>query len=202
MRFPLLIRLLHLALLAGLAVQLVTSEFMKTPRAGRTLSDWQLGNFLTHDWTGLAMLGLAAGLVLRIALQRRTGGLRRVLPWTQAAGRAGLARELRTLVAEPRTGVRRLFTVARTIQGVGLLLVLVLGASGWAMHGPLGRGERLVGTMRLVNELHETAGGLLWPWLGLHLAMALPALFERRFAVLDIFRFGARPAAPAAGPRA
>lgn len=200
MRFPLAIRLLHAALLVGLAVQLFTSEFMKTPRPGRTLSDWQLGNFVTHDWTGLTMLGLVTGLALRIALQRRRGGLRRVLPWVRADGRGAVVRELRTLAFEPRTGVRRLFTLARTIQGLGLMLVLFMGASGWAMHGPLGRGERLEGLMHLVKEAHETAGGLLWPWLGLHVAMALPALLDRRFAVLDIFRFGRAAAPPDSRP--
>lgn len=196
MRFPLTIRLLHLALLVGLAVQLFASEFMKTPRAGRVLSDWQFGNFLTHDWTGLTMLGLAAGFLLRVASQRRSGGVRRLAPWSQAAGRASLVRELGTLVRDPRTGVRRLFSLARTIQGLGLGLVLFLGVSGWAMHGPIGRGERLQGAMHLLKEAHEIAGSLLWPWLGLHLAMALPALVDRRFSVLDIFRFGGRAAPP------
>lgn len=198
MRHPATIRLLHLALVAGVAAQLFTSEFMKAPRPDRVPSAWQLGNFVVHDRAGLALLGTVACMVVALAAMRRRGGLRRVLPWTQRAGRDALAREIAGLLRQPRTGAARLFTVARTIQGAGLALLLFLGASGWAMHGPLSRGERLEGAMHLVKEAHEAAAGLLWPWLALHVAMALPALLDGRRAILDIFRFGRRAAPPGA----
>ncbi len=192
MRHPLSIRLLHLALIAGVAVQLFTSEFMKAPRPGRVLTEWQLGTFVVHDRIGLVVLGTLAAMVLRLAAMRRRGGLRHVLPWTAAAGRTSLRRELAGLVARPLEGAARLFTVARAVQGAGLALLLVLGATGWAMHGPLSRGEPLEGVLRLVREVHESAGDLLWVWLGVHAAMALPALLSGRTAVLDVFRFGRR----------
>jgi len=195
-RHPLSIRLLHLALIAGVAVQLFTSEFMKAPRPGRVLTDWQLGTFIVHDRVGLVVLGALAAMVLRLAAMRRRGGLRHMLPWTAATGRASLRRELAGLVARPLEGAARLFTVARTVQGAGLALLLVLGATGWAMHGPLSGGERLEGVLRLVKEVHETAGDLLWAWLGVHVAMALPALLSGRTAGLDVFRFGRRDAPP------
>jgi hypothetical protein len=193
-RHPLSIRLLHLALIAGVAAQLFTSEFMKAPRPGRTLTDWQLGTFVVHDRVGLVLLGALAAMALRLAAMRRRGGLRHVMPWSAASGRASLRRELAGLVARPVEGAARLFTVARAVQGAGLVLLLVLGATGWAMHGPLSRGERLDGVLHLLKEVHETAGDLLWPWLGLHVAMVLPALLSGRTAVLDVYRFGRRDA--------
>jgi hypothetical protein len=189
-RHPLVVRVLHLAIATGVAVQLFTSEFMKAPRPGRTASAWQSGNFLVHDLTGLAVLAAVTAMAAALATMRRRGGLRHVMPWVQAAGRAAIVRELAALATRPLAGAGRLFTVARTIQGTGLALLAVLGGTGWAMHGPLGRGERLEGAMALLKEVHEAAGSLLWVWLALHVAMALPALLAGRRAVLDIFRFG------------
>lgn len=191
MRHPLIVRILHLALIAGIAVQLFTSEFMKTPRPGRVLTDWQLGNFVVHDRAGLILLGVVAAFALRRVAMRRRGGLSVFVPWARAQGRAALAQEGAALLRSPREASQRLFQTARTVQGLGLALLVFLGASGWTMHGPLGRGERLVGAMHLLKEAHEFAGDLLWFWLALHLALALPPLLlGRRHAVLDIFRFG------------
>lgn len=190
MRHPLTLRLLHLAMIAGIATQLFTSEFMKAPRIGRTISDWQLGNFVVHDGVGLVLLGVLAAFLVREAAMRRRGGLAVFVPWAGAEGRSALAKEGIALLGTPRHAAQRLFRTARTVQGAGLALLAFLGTSGWAMHGPLDRGERLTGVLRLVRELHEAAGSLLWFWLALHVAIALPPLFAGRRAILDIFRFG------------
>lgn len=189
MRHPLAIRLLHLAIIAGVTTQLFTSRFMKAPRAGRELTEWQLWNFVVHDRAGFVILGLVAGFVLRRAVMHDRGGLPALAPWTGAAGRAALGNEARALLRRPREASQRLFRTARAVQGAGLALLAFLGASGWAMHGPLGRGERLTGAMHLLKETHEAAGTLLWFWLAVHAAIALPPLLAGRRTILDIFRF-------------
>ncbi len=198
LRHPLLVRLLHLLFIVGACVQLFSSEFMKSPRPGRVLTSWQAGNFTLHDWSGTVMLGLALLYVAVRVLRGNARGPLHFFPWARAADRATLKRELGALLRREPESPRRLFVTARAIQGFGLLLVVFMGSSGVLLGQAIGTGVPLSTTMRAVKEVHEAGGSVLWAYLALHVAVIVPMLLARRFAVLDIFRVRPPTSAPPA----
>ena len=200
LRHPLFVRLLHVGFVAGAAMQLFTSEFMKMPRPGRTLSAWQSGNFLVHDRVGTALLVTVALYLVARAFFGKPRGLAHFFPWGSATGRSALARELGAVARLQPQASQRLFTAARAVQGAGLALMIFMGSTGFLLGQAVDAGGTLSPAMRLVKEAHEAGGSLLWAFLAAHVAIALPHLLARRFAILDIFRFRAPrtegPAAP------
>ena len=162
-------RCLHLAILAIVAHQLLSSTVMERPTPGDD-PEWP---YTLHTWIGTAGLAILT-LFWLWALRRNPSEIRlsQLVPWfsptrLQAIGREmfGAAHNLLKL----RAPSFRFPAVSSAVHGLGLLLATFLATSGvawfFALHGtPYGR---------IVLGLHQLAGNAMWAYLIGHATMAV-----------------------------
>ena len=164
-----LTRCFHLAVLAIVVHQLLTSTIMERPSPGDD-PGWP---YTLHTWigaTGLVVLTLFWLWTLRRSASETP--LSQLVPWFSLNRLRMILREVAG-AAQSLLNLRlpslQLPALSSAVHGLGLLLATFLGASGAAwMFGFNGTryGRTIVG-------LHELAGNVMWAYLVGHAAMAL-----------------------------
>lgn len=160
-------RLLHLAVALGIIIQMVTSLVMVHPKPGR-LGD---GFYVIHETLGLVvMFVLAAHWLWMLAGYAGQPGL--LFPWFSKNGYATLRDDARRYLAA--LAERRLpaddtpSPLAGALQGIGLLAGTVLAATGVVLWMAIVPDQRLSPNMRIVKEIHEMMGPVMWAFLAIH----------------------------------
>jgi len=166
--WSLTVRWLHLGLALSVTLQLFLSLVMEAPGEAE---GWQLWAFMAHEWFGLMAFSFAL-LHWPWFFSGHDGGWRHLFPWDRQGRRAvrvdfgGLLR-LRLPEGGARPGLPGL------VEGLGLALVTLQGAVGFAIFIVLPPQGELPERFELLAEMHEFLGSLIWfYWFG-HGGMAL-----------------------------
>ena len=159
-------RINHAVLAASVIFQVLSSEWMTKPwREGPADTTGRL-LYSLHEWAGLVAAVAATAIVWRLLYRKE-------LPHVDAAGRAALGSECRTLllnlVSLRMPHAESTTTLARVVQVLGLLL------TGWFV--TTGAAIWLVGsaseTAHTIGGIHELGVPLLYAYLAGHIGMAV-----------------------------
>ena len=149
---------------------------MKRPKLGRIRDDMQVFFFEVHEWIGMLVLTLVL-LRLGWSLLSQEASWLRLFPYFSVKGREQLPNELKHEVLSmfkakfAESGQQS--PLSGIVHGLGLLLVLALGATGAVMLYGMEASGQMSGLVHLAKEVHEALGGLLWIYLIAHVGMAL-----------------------------
>lgn len=174
MRYDPVTRLLHLCIAVGVSVQMLVSLVMVHPKPGRAANQW----FELHETLGLALLGVLVAHWLwslgRSAARAEPMGL---FPWFSRTRMAELGADIRETSAYlmrlrlPEGEKARPLPAA--IQGLGLLLALVLAATGAVLFIGMAPDGRMSAPVHAVKEVHEALAPLMWAYLVVHPALGV-----------------------------
>jgi len=149
---------------------------MKRPKPGRIRDDVQVFFFEVHEWIGMLALTLVL-LRLGWALLSQEASWLRLFPYFSAKGRKQLPQELKhemlNMFKAKFAESGQQSPLSGIVHGLGLLLVLALGATGAVMLYGMQESGQMTGLVHLAKEVHEALGGLLWVYLIAHVGMAL-----------------------------
>jgi len=175
MRFSRAIQRIHLAIVCLVAFQLFSEQLMEIPKPGEAVDDVQALFLLLHEWNGFIVLGLAVlFLLLRADKSQQRHSL---FPWLSTAGWKGLFKEIahdvpgwfRGKLNKPEDS----FHIASTVHGLGILLLIGLGATGIIVFAGLEPNGYMDRDTKLIKDLHTDMGTLIWIFVLGHSAMAL-----------------------------
>lgn len=157
-------KFLHLLVAAAVVHQLLISLVMTKPGPGRPGDSL----FELHEWVGLATLGVLLIFFLWVLVRRRETTVSMLYPWFSGRRLRALRMDLKAHLARLKGG-RILLTqeapLASAVHGLGLLLVLVMAATG--------AGGYFIASARPLLSIHETLGPLVWAYLVGHAGLAL-----------------------------
>jgi len=166
MRYPPSLRVIHLALAALCLIAWGSAQF-----AGDYKRAIHLG-YSIHEVVGI---GFTITLAIRIFMGLLGPQRARFSTWFPFA-----KDNLRIVVDDLRNLVQLRFPeraahegIAGLVQFLGLLLFLMIAASGTVMAFSLQPGIRATGWLHTLKEIHETAQVLIPGYLGLHVGGAL-----------------------------
>ncbi len=166
--WSLTLRWLHFGLALSVTIQLFLSLVMEEPGEAEGLEAWA---FMAHELFGLTAFAFALLHWLWV-LSGQDGGWRHLFPWDRV-GRQAVRRDLAGLLrgrlpeGGPQPGLPGL------VEGIGLVLVTLQGASGFAIFLVLPPQGELPERFEMLSELHEALGSGVWLyWFG-HVGMAL-----------------------------
>lgn len=157
-------KVLHLLIAAAVVHQLVISLMMKKPgpeTAGDAL-------FELHEWVGLFSLGLLLAFFLWTTTRRRETTIGMLYPWFSGHRLRALRMDVKAHLASLKAGRIPLTEerpLASAVHGVGLLLVVVMAATGAAGY--------LIAGARSLLSIHETLAPLIWAYLIGHAGLAV-----------------------------
>jgi len=174
MRYDPVTRLLHLSIAIGVSVQMLVSLVMVYPKPGRAANQW----FEVHETLGLALLGVLVAHWLW-SLGRSAAGAEPMMlfPWLSRTRMAELVADIRETSGHlirfrlPEGETTRPLPAA--IQGLGLLLALVLAASGAVLFFGMAPDGRMSSPVHTVKEVHEALAPLMWAYLVVHPALGV-----------------------------
>ncbi|MFQ5356184.1 MAG: cytochrome b/b6 domain-containing protein [Mariprofundaceae bacterium] len=191
MRYDRSVRILHLAIMLDVLIQLVSELFMKVPKAGEMILPVERIVFMVHEWNGFIVLALVVAYIMY--LTDGEGGWNRLFPWTSAAGCKGLWQEIRQDVPGWFRGKLKkpadAHYIAGTVHGLSILLVIGLGASGIMIFMGLESDGSMSPEIKLLRELHSKMGTLMWVYIFGHTGMALIHQLSGHRILQDMFSF-------------
>jgi len=149
---------------------------MKRPKLGRIRDDVQVFFFEMHEWVGMLILTLVL-MRLMWSLMSEESSWSRLFPYLSGDGRRQLPNKVKHEVLDMLKGKfaesGQKSPLSGIVHGLGLLLVLALGATGAVMLYGMEASGQMTGLVHLAKEVHEALGGLLWVYLIAHVGMAL-----------------------------
>ena len=177
MRHSLTTRLLHFLLAAAILCQLADSQLMRIPRPGRTLSGTEATAFSVHQYVGLASLAIVVLFWLWLLVRRAETDAGALFPWFSAR-RLGL---LRTDIVEHLRCAARLRlpdpdrspALAPMIQGLGLVVVLLMAATGTYGYLTWTPGAAMPPATRNLFEAHSILSKVVWGYVIVHVGAAV-----------------------------
>ncbi|MEW5729615.1 MAG: cytochrome b/b6 domain-containing protein [Pseudomonadota bacterium] len=174
MKYGPMTRILHLLVAAGVTSQMLTSLVMVHPKPGRLPDGW----YGVHETVGIGLLAVVSAYWLWILGRTLSRGEPLMLfPWlsgkrlaalrddTVETGRAALGLRL-PAGDEPQP-------LPAAIQGIGLLLALLLAATGTAIELGMAPDGGPSPLLRGVKEVHESMAPLMWAYLVAHPLLSL-----------------------------
>jgi len=175
-----LTRWLHVGFVLGVPLQLLSEEFMKHPklvdRVPRVRTAAEANFFEMHEIVGMTLFTV---VVLHIlwSTTKSGGGLGRLFPYFGAGGCGKLVNELKQIPGWLGGKLHENAedsVLAGAIHGLGMLLILAMGATGstifFGMDEVTGQVRGFVHDMK---ELHEGLGALVWIYLIGHVGMVV-----------------------------
>lgn len=174
MRYDPITRILHLLVAGGVTLQMATSLVMVHPKPGRLPNGW----YDVHETVGIGLLAVVSAYWLWIVGRTMVRGEPMLLfPWLSAQRLA----ELRADVVETAGAALTLRLPAgdqprplpAAVQGIGLLLALLLAATGTAIAVGMAPNGGLSPLLRGVKEVHEAMAPLMWAYLVVHPLLGL-----------------------------
>jgi len=175
MRFTRAIQSIHLAIVCLVSFQLFFEQMMELPKPDKPIDDIQALFLLLHEWNGFIVLGLAVlFLMLRSGQSQTTHSL---FPWLSVSGWRGIFKELahdipgwfKGKLKKPEES----FHIASSVHGLGILLLLGLGATGIMVFIGLEPNGYMDRDTKAIKDLHSSMGELIWIFVLGHSAMAL-----------------------------
>jgi len=175
MKFNRTARLLHLYMMLTVLIQLASEQLMKVPKPGETVRPVEAIFFTIHEWNGFIVLAIAAFYLMYLTNDR--GDWERLFPWMSASGCKGLWQEIRVDIPGWLQGrlkeAEEARYIAGTVHGLGILLVTGLGSTGIMIFMGLASSGEMSEDIKLLRELHEWLGTLIWVYLFGHAGMAI-----------------------------
>ena len=169
-------KLLHKGMALTVTVQVLLSFFMEPPKLGKIREPLELQLFEAHEWVGIAAALIVIAHIVYSLICSGNASWRTLFPWLTGQGRCKLLGELKQVCGWFKQGLPHpdeSHTLASTIHGGGLLLVLFQGLTGGCIflgmndYGVMSKG------VHAVKEMHECAGMLIIAYLVLHVAAAI-----------------------------
>ncbi len=162
------LRWMHLGLAVSVTLQLLLSLVMEAPGEAEGYEIWA---FVAHEVFGLTAFSFAILHWLWIAAGH-DGGVKHLFPF-YPGGMKAVWKDITGLVRLTLPQGGPLPGLPGLIEGVGLLVVTLQGAVGFAIFILLPPEGELPGTFEWLGELHEVFGSLVWIyWFG-HAGMAV-----------------------------
>ncbi|HCS12416.1 MAG: hypothetical protein COS82_03495 [Zetaproteobacteria bacterium CG06_land_8_20_14_3_00_59_53] len=169
-------KLLHKGMALTVSVQIVLSFFMQYPKPNVTRDPLALQLFEAHEWVGIAAALIVIAHVVYSLISTGNASWRTLFPWLTGAGCCKLLGELKQVGSWFSKGLPHpdeQHTLASTIHGAGLLLVLFQGLTGGCLFLGMGENGAMSAGIKEVKEMHEVAGMLIIAYLVLHVAAAI-----------------------------
>ncbi|MCF8467226.1 MAG: cytochrome b/b6 domain-containing protein [Sneathiella sp.] len=182
-------RVLHLLFAVGIVAQLFVSEWMHHPRPDKP------GNFLyeIHEYLGIALLIVLLVHWLWSLVRGGPVSLGQFFPWFTAARRAALWADIRLYLAHivkfRLPGTDEPSPLAGAVQGLGLLVVTAMAASGTIIYFYTPETWQITGWLRQVFEIHELLANLVWAYLVVHIGASILHRFFGHKIVTEMFNF-------------
>jgi len=175
MRFTRAIQRIHLAIVCLVLFQLFSEQLMEIPKPDKAIDDTQALFLLLHEWNGFIVLGLAIlFLMLRADKSQERHSL---FPWLSVSGWKGLFKEICNDIPSWFKGnlkkPEESFHIASSVHGLGILLLLGLGATGIMVFMGLEPNGYMDRDTKLIKDLHSDMGDLIWVFVLGHSVMAL-----------------------------
>ncbi len=190
MKYSRITKLLHLGVASTISLQLLLSLVMASPHPGRERSLVGTWGYELHEYVGLTALALIVLHWLLFFSGNAYKGLGHFFPWFSAPRRQSLWQEVRTLarfrVGNPATQDQ----LAGALQGLGMLVGLMLAASGGLIFFSMAADGSGSPSVHLVKEFHGFWGPVMWGYVGIHFGATLIHRFLGHDEVADIFRLG------------
>ncbi len=155
---------LHVALAFAVSAQMMFGLVMDAPRPGVPIGGTGSSFFEIHRIFGPVVLVVLCAHWLWQLSGRASNGMRSLYPW--AFRRAAAA-------STPSSGKKRLGTLSGAIQGIGLLIATLMGATGLVMFFVMTGDGGLPANLSAMREIHSMAAVFLWIYLGFHLLISL-----------------------------
>ncbi len=177
MRHSLVTRMLHLLVAAAIVVQLADSQLMRVPRPGRLVTGSEAAAFGLHEYAGLASMTIIALFWLWMLIRRQGTSLGLLFPWFSRERLVGLLEDVvlhvrcaaRLALPEPEHSI----ALSSAVQGVGLVLALVIAATGTIGYFDWTAGTSMTGLAGAAFEVHGTLANVMWGYLVVHVGAAL-----------------------------
>jgi len=176
MRFTRAIQTIHLAIVCLVLFQLFSEQIMELPKPDKPIGDTEALFLLLHEWNGFIVLGLAI-LFLLLRSSDKNQASHSLFPWLSAAGWRGIFKEICSDIPGWFKGKLKKpeesFHLASTVHGLGILLLIGLGATGIMVFMGLEPNGYMDKDTQLIKGLHSSMGDLIWIFVLAHSAMAL-----------------------------
>ncbi len=193
MRFTRTICSFHLAIVCLVTIQLTTELFMKLPKPGESVQEFEALFLLIHEWDGFIALGIVVFYLMHLA--DGSDEWKRIFPWMSAPGRKGIWRELCVDVPGWFRGKLKSSAEARyiagTVHGLGILLIVALGATGTMIFIGIEPDGNMDRETKLLKDLHSDLGDMIWIYFLAHSGMALIHQVAGHRVFQNIFNFKA-----------
>lgn len=175
MRFSRAIQTIHLAIVCLVLFQLFSEQMMELPKPGEPVTDLEALFLQLHEWNGFIVLGLA--ILFLLIRTGESAASHSLFPWLSGAGLKGIFRELTGDVPGWFKGKLKKpeesHHIASTVHGLGILLLIGLGATGIMVFMELEPNGYMDKDTQLIKGLHTSMGELVWIFVLAHSAMAL-----------------------------
>ena len=188
MKYPLILRINHAMLAAGVVIQLLLGLVMDEDGPGADGILGRVGMEL-HEIVGMVVL---AALLLRWALFPLgyvPYGVGHYFPWFSKARMRDVFRDLTAGLGLAWRDPSKQAHLGGAIQGLLLLLATVLALSGAAMFFSPAKAGASPALVDVFKEIHEATGSIIWFFLVLHLTATVAYLAAGHRAVLSMFKF-------------
>jgi cytochrome b561 len=173
MQFDRFTRLLHLLTAIGISLQLIVSEIMEEPESDHPADIFY--NF--HEYFGLVLLVILVAYWFWVAIRKNEASFTQLFPWFFQSRYQSILldvqRYAKSMLSLGLPDNNSPSPLAKAVQGAGLVVALMLGASGLLIFLYAPPDGEMRGWLHLVEEIHEAFGSLLWVYLIAHLSMAL-----------------------------
>lgn len=174
MRYDPFTRVLHLLTAGGVTSQMLTSLLMVYPKPGRLPNSW----YEVHETVGIGLLAVVSVYWLWIVARTIARGEPLMLfPWLSGRRLAALRDDVvetgRALLQMRLPTDDKPRPLPAAVQGIGLLLALLLAATGTAIELGMAPDGGLSPLMRGVKEIHEGMAPLMWAYLVAHPLLGL-----------------------------
>lgn len=173
MQYDRFTRLLHLLIAAGITIQMLLTLVMVHPKPGREANVF----FEVHEILGVGLLGALVVHWLWSFVRRGPVPVAQLFPWFSGerlqAVKDDAASYLRHLTDLSLPSAEEPSPLAGAIQGIGLVVATLLAITGTVILVYAVPGQKMVGWLHDVKEVHEALGPLMWGYLALHVGAGM-----------------------------
>jgi len=193
MQYDRLTRFFHLFIAFGITAQMFMTLVMVHPKPGREANVF----FEIHEILGVALLGVLVAHWVWSLVRQGVAPIGHLFPWFSGkrlgALKADAVNHVKhlTKMSLPETDTPS--PLAGAVQGLGLLAATLLGVTGLIILIYAEPGQRMVGWLHDVKEVHEAFGPVMWTYLGIHVGAGILHQIVGQEGVASMFAFWRKP---------
>lgn len=193
MYYDRLTRFFHLFIAFGITAQMFLTLVMVHPKPGREANVF----FEIHEVLGVALLGVLVVHWLWSMVRQGAAPLGHLFPWFSGKRlgvlKADLVNHVKHLAKLTLPESDSPSPLAGAIQGLGLLAATLLGTTGVVILIYAEPGQRMVGWLHDVKEVHEAIGPVMWSYLGVHVGAGILHQIVGQESIASMFTFWKKP---------